>query len=352
MFDFLTNFASMYYKNRIEEIHDYATDALDTQNEQMFNLLSEAQETEWGKKYDFRSIFSYQDFRERLPLLQYNDIQPYVQRMLGGEENLLWPGSCKYFFPAVEKHNTNHYLPISQQMIEENFIQGIQDSYLIYLHLKQGSRIFDAYSLWLGAAPDHLPYRVFSSAIRSELPFMLGLMSLPKNIHAAGEDIQKVVDIALNEKISCFHGRPKRYADFLHLAEEKSGRQGVKNIWPNAEVFFHYGTPSSEQLQHPPVKDIDYFASYCTPEAFFGYQTVLNEPALMLMLDAGIFFEFLPIEAEIEACNVIPLEEVEIGKEYRVIISTCSGLWRYCSQGPSLKFVSTSPFKFIPSCKH
>lgn len=355
MSDFFTDIAQLSFKTRLEELKDYANASFDIQNEQLFNLLNEAQGCFYGKKYDFRSIFSYQDFRERLPILQNPDIQPYLRKMTAGKPNILWPGVCKHFVKSPQigsknSHNNKHLLPVSDQMISENFFQGINDCYALYLKDHSDSRLFAAFSVWLGVDSKEEYLGNISAVLRKNMPFVLSLLTFPNELpedQAANEQLaEEILKKCQQDKISNFQGSPSLLKAFLEKAFAFFGKMNIQEICPSAEVFFHRGTPGVNQMEQG-VEGLNYQASYCSAEGFFGIQDQPGEAALLLMLDTSVFYEFIPVNSSLEPQNAVPLEEVVLGKDYRMIISTCSGLWRYCSEGPAIRFVSEKPYKFI-----
>lgn len=355
MSDFFTDIALLSFKNRLEELNDYSDTSFDLQNEQLFNLLNEAQATLYGRKYDFRSIHSYQDFRERLPVQNNADIRPYVNKMATGKPNILWPGTCKQFVKAPQlahskAGNKKHILPVSDQMISENFFQGISDSYALYLRDHPESRLFSAFSVWLGVDLQEENLGNISGVLRSNMPFVLSLLTFPNDFpeDQASKELllEEILKKCQQDKISNFHGTPFLWNAFLNKAQTFFGKSGLQDICASAEVFFHRGTPSPEQMKEG-LDGIAYQASYCSAEGYFGIQDQMEEPTLLLMLDTSVFYEFIPINDSLEPQNAIPLEEIALDKDYRMLISTCSGLWRYCSDGPALRFVSRKPYKFI-----
>ncbi len=347
---FLTPLFALYNKDRLEEIQENRVMPYDAQNEQLFDLITDAAATEWGKEHDFQSIHSYEDFRQRLPLQQYEDIKPFIQRMMVGETNLLWPGQCKYFVPANHKKSSSNFLPVTRDALVDNFYVGIYDSVLLYLQEKgEDCKIYDGYSLWIGADKRDQVYRNLSNVLLRESPFPLGMYIRPQEPvmdKSAEVELSILLEQAQKYQISNVCGRPHRFRDFLMYAEQVTGKQGIRNILPDVEVFFHRGIPTLEHLQHPPVEDIDYHASFCTAEGFFGIQEKLGEASMLMLLDAGVFYEFIPADQELKAENVIPLEETKTDIPYRMVLSTCAGLWRYLSEGPSIVFVSQRPYKF------
>ena len=359
MSDFFTDIALLSFKNRLEEIKDYADTSFDLQNEQLFNLLDEAQGTSFGEKYDFRSIYSYQDFRERLPIQQYSSIQAAMRKITAGEPNILWPGVCKNILAASStycKKNgiKKHLLPVSDQMLSENFFQGINDSYALYLSSHPESHMFAAFSAWLGMEDEEEPLGNISAILRKTMPFVLSLLTIPNELSGEQADREQETEDILKkcqlDKISNFQGTPALMKAFLEKAYASFAKNSIKDICPSAEVFFHRGIPTVDQMQQG-IEGLRYQASYCSAEGFFGIQDNPGEAAFLLMLDTSIFYEFIPVDAALETKNAIPLEEVVLNKAYRMIISTCSGLWRYCSEGPAICFVSEKPYKFI-LCKH
>lgn len=347
---FLTPLFSLYNKDRLEEIQDACAMPYDAQNELLFEMLSDAATTEWGKRYRFSHIHSYDDFRQRLPLQRYEDVSPYIQRMMAGESNLLWPGVCKYFAPACPKKTQSHLLPITRDALLDNFYEGIYDATAMYLKSKgEDSKLYDSYALWIGADKRDQVYRNLSNIFIKEAPFPQSMFIRPQapvNKSNSQLELAVLLEEAQKYQVSNIQGRPHRYQDFLNYAEQTTGKKGIKNILPQVEVFFHRGMPKLEYLQHPPVEDIDYHASFCTAEGFFGMQENMGDTSMLLHVDAGIFYEFISAEAELKAENVIPLEDVQTDIPYKMILSTRSGLWRYLSEGPDVVFVSTRPYKF------
>lgn len=351
MANFLTPCIGLFNKDRLEDLKESVQSPFDAQSEQLFDLLSSARTSVWGQMYDFDSIHSYDDFRERVPVQQYSDILPFVQRMMAGEENLLWPGQNRYFIPVSDTTSKGHLLPVSRQMLVDNFSTGIADSMAVYLDLKkENSQLFDGCSLWIDADRNDLVYRNLSHILLKELPFALKVFVRPQdpeNGDSTEAELAFLCEEAQKTSVTSIHGRPRRYFDFLHYINKEKGIKDIRELCPDVEVFFHRGMPELHQLENAPVQGMDYHASFCTPEGYFGFQDQLGEPAMLLRTDAGVFYEFLPENKSLDKDNVIPLEEVRLNVRYRMILSTASGLWRYCSEGPWISFVSNHPYKFI-----
>jgi len=342
-FDLVSNFVSLILKDRYEEIEDFRLHASDIQSEQLFNLLREAEDTEWGKKFDFKTIFSYQDFRERLPIQRSTDLQTYLARMRVGESNILWPGTPK---GIVDTFGYNK-LPISEQAISEIYFQGINDGYAIYLHQKPDSNLFNGYMVTLGnGSEEHFMYGLQHLLSENE-PFISSLLNVPKRMPNE-KDLRNCSDSILKEisgqRVSCFKGSP----ECLQILLETAGTDTLANKWPDAKILFHRSAATTAKLieakKNLPA-GLDYQATYCSPEGLFGIQDRQDSPDFLMMLDLSTFYEFFPADGAEDQCT--PLEDIKLDTDYQMVITNCSGLWRYCSEGPKIRFVSKSPFRFI-----
>lgn len=346
-FDLITNFIGLFLKDRFEEIEDFRLQASDIQSEQLFNLLREAEDTEWGKKYDFKTIFSYQDFRERLPIQKAQDIRPYLERMLAGEQNLLWPGLPKRLMTTAQ----NGQIPISEQAISETFFQGINDSYAIYLHQNTESKLFGGYSVSVGSCSEDSYMNDLFGFLQENEPFVSSLLNLPKRIaKEKDETIYRglLLSEIQGEKVSSFKGSPECLLALLQQAGLNAEKSNLSQLWPDAEVLFHRSpAPTSRAIEGKNAlpQNLAYQATYCSPEGLFGIQDNPDEIVYLLMLDLSIFYEFIPVNRSTD--QAVPLEDIVLETDYQMVISNCSGLWRYCSEGPKLRFVSREPYRFI-----
>jgi hypothetical protein len=344
-FDFLSGIYSMFLKDRFEEIKDYAQQASDIQSEQLSNLLLEASETEWGLLHDFKTIFSYQEFRERLPIQKMSDLTPYLERAKNGEQNLLWPGLSVDILDSMNDTR----IPLSPQAIEEIFLQGIADSYAIYLNTRPASKLFEGFLANVGNGSDYSFMNQLYGLLRENEPFLSSLLNLPKRVGLdkdGNPSLELILQETLGQKVSSFRGSPKRLNALFEAASKKKGHS-QNAIWPEAEVLFYRSPSTTDELLIQKAflpEGIIQQASYCSPEGLFGIQDDPEDPAFLLMLDLSTFYEFIPVGGD--ATQVIPLEDVEMDTDYRMILTNCSGLWRCCSEGPTLRFVSRKPFRF------
>jgi hypothetical protein len=345
--DFISGLYSMYLKDRFGEIQNYGEDASDIQSEQLSNLLLEAADTEWGKKFDFKTIFSYQEFRERIPVQYISDLEPFLQRMKKGEANLLWPGLPKDIMLSINETK----VPLFLQAVEEIFLQGFSDSLAIYFQNYPQNKLLEGYSANVGNGTDFPFMNELYAQIRDNEPFLSSLLNLPKRVGTDKDgdpSAELVLQEAIEEKVTSFRGNPKKFELLLNRALKKTGKSNLHEIWPDAEVLFERGPQKTADLEsclNKLPKGIKYQASYMSPEGFFGIQDDLSDLSFLLMIDISTFYEFIPYEASSEA--IIPLEDVEIGEIYQMVLSNCNGLWRCCSEGPLVRFVSKNPFRFI-----
>lgn len=345
--DLLSGLYSMYLKDRFGEILDAAQDASDIQSEQLSNLLLEAADTEWGKKYDFKSIFSYQEFRERLPIQRISDLKPFLDRMSNGETDLIWPGSPKDVIGSMN----DTFVPITAQAIEETFQQGISDSYTLHISKNPGSKLLEGYSANAGNGVEMPFMNELHALLRENEPFLNSLLNLPKRV---GDDkdgnpsTELVLKETLGQKVTSFKGTTLRLQELLKKAYRKTGKKSLKELWPDAEVLFVRSPANNAQLEESKVllpAGLIQQATYCTPEGLFGIQDEPDDPSFLLLLDLSMFFEFIPVGGTHQ--DVIPLEDTEVGIDYQLVLTNCSGLWRCCSEGPSIRFVSIRPYRFL-----
>jgi hypothetical protein len=342
-YDLITNIASIYFKDRIEEIEEYKSNASDIQNEQMFDLLHEAKDTITGKKYDFKSIFSYQDFRERIPVTDASGMLPYLKRLEKGETNLLWPGAAP---KLLESFNGNK-IPVSDQLIAESLNHGTYDLLALHIRKNPDSKIFGGYFLSVGDEGEQDFLRELSILIRKKELFFFSLLNLPKKDELAltpEDGFSKLIEEIGSDKISCFRGTPERLSTFLKYSQKALN----PSLLAEAEVLLHKTVYTNSKLDtiissfSLPVPVLSY---YMSPEGFIGLQDDPEVNDYLLMLDLSIFYEFLPAGDTAE--TPVPLEDIEIGVDYKPVITNCSGLWRYKSDGPSLRFVNKTPYRFI-----
>lgn len=345
--DFISGLYNLYLKDRYKEIQSYATEASDIQSEQLSNLLLEASETEVGKRFDFKTIYSYQEFRERLPIQHISDFSTDVFRMANGATDILWPGAPIAFMDSMN----NTKIPLYHQAIIEIFQKGIGDSYAIHMQSHPDSKLLDGYSANVGNGENFPFLNELYSILRENEPFLTNLLNLPKRV---GKDkdgnpsIELVLQECMGQKVTSFRGTPQRLNAVLKKGLNKTGNTHIQSLWPDAEILFERNISTHVQIKeqkHFIPENILYQFSYLSPEGLFGIQDDKKDDSLLLMLDLSTFYEFIPIDGD--SSNIIPLEDISMNQEYTLVITNCNGLWRCCSEGPKIKFVETNPYRFI-----
>ena len=352
----------IYFNSRLKDIEQYAGHAGDLQQRVLTRLLRMAASTEWGKKYDYASIRTYEDFKNRLPIQTYEEIKPYVTRLRAGEQGLLWPSEIRWFAKSSGTTNDkSKFLPVSKESLHDTHYRGGQDAVAIYLGQNPESRFFSGKGLILGGshAPNlntnHSLVGDLSAILMENLNPLVNYIRVPSKATALMEHFEPKMEAIARETIHAnvtnLSGVPSWMLVLIKHILEKTGKQTLEEVWPNLEVFFHGGvafTPYREQykeiIRSPKMH---YVETYNASEGYFGTQSDPNDPSLLLMIDYGVFYEFIPLEdVGKDYPRVYPLEEVELGKNYALVISTSAGLWRYMI-GDTVKFTNKRPYKFI-----
>lgn len=343
--DLITNLVGIFTKDRFEEIQESHQHAADVQSEQLFNIIREAEATEWGKTYDFKTIVSYQDFRERIPVQSSQTLEPYLKRVMDGATNLLWPGMPKRI---LSSYNGTR-IPITEQALAESFSTGSNDAMAIHLKLEQNSRLFGGYFVHVGNEGEPPMMVELEDFLRQNQPFLLSLLNRPRFtglIRLSDNHLRQLIKDMRSEKASCFHGSVNSMKRLMNLAMKEGGT--MPGFMTEAEALFYRTSCASDCLKSS-KGNVDFpfpvYHSFCSPEGYFGNQENPAEDGFLLQLDTSQFYEFLPVHQD--TAQPIPLEDVVLDTDYRLVITNCSGLWRYRSDGPCLRFVSTEPYRFI-----
>ena len=331
----------------------------DVQKELLNNLLEYAQDTEIGKKYHFSDIKFYKDFAEKVPIKQYESIEPLIERSRKGEQNIFWPTPIKWFAKSSGTTNAkSKFIPVSSEALEDCHFKAGKDMLCLYFNNNEEAKLFTGKSLRLGGSSavyqDNNSYFGDLSAIIIEnLPFWADYSSVPKLETALMSEweskIKAIIDETIYEDITSLVGVPSWMLMLLNKILEKTGKNNILEVWPNLEVYFHGGVnfnPYREQFkQLIPKKDFKYYEIYNASEGFFAIQDVNNSLDLLLMLDYGIFYEFIPMDKyDGENSIAIPLSKVKLHKNYAMVITTNGGLWRYLI-GDTVEFTSLNPYR-------
>ncbi len=348
-----------FMKKRIHQIELFLKYPCEVQMEWFKKLIAKAADTEWGNNYDYASISTPDQFRERVPVQEYNDIRPYVERLRKGENNLLWPTQIKWFAKSSgTTGDKSKYIPVSAETLEECHYKGGKDLLSMYCNNNPDTRIFDGRSLGLGGSHDYSsdkpgPFHGDVSAVLMQnLPLWAELIRTPDLSTALMDDWEKKLDkmahITSRENVTSISGVPSWMLLLLQKVLALNNKSNIEEVWPNLELFTHGGVnfaPYREKFQAICPPDLNYLETYNASEGFFGIQDRSGADDMLLMLDYGIFYEFLPYQgASTNNPKTLLLDEVETNTPYTLIISTNSGLWRYVI-GDVITFTSTNPYR-------
>jgi len=354
---------SWIIKKRIHHIELFINYPHEVQEELRLSLIDTAKNTEFGRAYDFNSIKNSKDFSERIPIHSYEALEPYIKRMRSGEENILWPTEIKWFAKSSgTTNNKSKFIPVSEEAIEECHYKGGKDLLSIYCNNYPVKNVFEGKTLMLGGSHEISPLSDsmhegdLSAIIVENLPFWVQYQQSPDKEIALMSEWEKKIDLmteqAIGEDISSLSGVPSWTLVFANKVLEKTGKSNLQEVWPNFELYMHGGInfePYRKSFKKLFPKGVNYLETYNASEGFFGVQDQPNKKDMLLMLDYGIYYEFLPFTKELDKnAKTLSLSEVELHTDYALIISTNAGLWRY-SIGDTIQFTQKKPYRFIIS---
>lgn len=347
-----------FIRQRIDQIKNFMDHPIETQNGVLFSQLLKASNTEYGRKYGFKYIASYRDFQQQVPIVNYEEFEPYIERARQGLKDVSWPGIIKQFAKSSGTTNAkSKYIPISDESLEDCHYKAGKDLISIYANNHPENQLFSNKNLRLGGSSElyesyNTKFGDLSAILIENLPFWVEMTTVPsKKVSLMAEwetKLKAIVSEVKHEDVGSLTGVPSWMMVLLQRILADTGKSNIGEIFPNLEVFFHGGIsfkPYRDQYKKLIGKDINYYEIYNASEGFFGIQDRSNSDEMLLMLDYGIFYEFIPMDKfDRNNLQAIPLEEVEIGKNYAVVISTNGGLWRYLI-GDTVKFTSLSPHR-------
>ncbi|WP_405251368.1 GH3 auxin-responsive promoter family protein [Dokdonia sp. Asnod3-C12] len=351
--------ASWFLKKRIHQMELFMKYPSEVQEELRTKLIEKAKDTEIGRAYDFKSIKSYREFADRIPVTSYEENQEYIERSRKGETNIMWPTPIKWFAQSSGTTNArSKYIPVSPESLEKCHYAASKDLLCMYLNNNEGSQLFSGKGLRLGGSKqlyqdNGTVYGDLSAILIDNMPFWAEFSSTPTNGVSLLSDwetkMQAIVDETIHQDVTSLSGVPSWMLVLLNNVLETTGASNLLEVWPNLEVYFHGGVsfdPYMEQYQKLiPSNSFKYYEIYNASEGFFAIQGQNDSKELLLMLDYGIFYEFIPMTTYgTPGQNVIPLTEVEVGVNYAIVITTNAGLWRY-KIGDTVRFTSTSPYR-------
>lgn len=350
-----------YFARRVNAANRWIKDGAATQREQLAWMINSARNTVWGQKYNFNSISSYEQYAHRVPITPYDELRPFVMRMINGERDVLWKGITRNFAQSSgTSDGKSKYIPITPDSFKRCHYQGGTDVVAHYLNLYPDSRMFSGKGFILGGSfgnelslPKGVVVGDLSANLINNINPLVNLVRVPSKDIALMEDWAKklpaLVDASINQNITNISGVPSWFLTVLKEVIKKAGAATIHDVWPNLEVFFHGGISFKPyREQYNAITDsskMRYLETYNASEGFFAVQNAIDDPAMLLLLDVGVFYEFIPIDEIDNDCPaVLPAWKVEPGKVYALIITACNGLWRY-PIGDTVKVESVEPLK-------
>ncbi len=347
---------------RQRQLDLYASKAPELQMEVLKHLIGKGIQTEWGQTHHYEDAMSYEAFASQTPVNTYEELKGHIDRMRQGERDVLWPGLVKWYAKSSGTTNDkSKFIPVSRDGLHDTHYAGGTDAVVWYLRNNPQSRIFDGKALILGGS--HAPNYNLKNSLVGDLSAILieninplvNLVRVPRKATALLSDFEvkrdRIAHEALKQNVTNLSGVPSWMLSVLTRVMELSGASHLEEVWPNLEVFFHGGvafTPYRQQYERLiTTPQMHYMETYNASEGFFGLQDDPGDPAMSLMIDYGVFYEFTPMdELESENPSVVPLWGVEAGRNYAMVITTSSGLWRYMI-GDTVRFTQKDPYKFI-----
>jgi len=358
-FSFINTVASWILKKRHHQIDLFLKYPIEVQQEVLMSLIQTAEHTEIGKKYHFSKITDYKSFVKNIPIKKYEDIEPLITRARNGEQNIFWPTPIQWFAKSSGTTNAkSKFIPVSEESLEDCHFKAGKDMLGLYLYNNENAEMFSGKGLRLGGSSDIYKngssyFGDLSAIMIENLPFWADFTSAPSQETALMSDwetkLDAIVNETINENITSLVGVPSWMLVLLNRVLELTGKNDILEVWPNLEVYFHGGVnfnPYREQYHKLiPKPDFKYFEVYNASEGFFAIQDQNHSYDLLLMLDYGIFYEFIPMdEFNGTQSKAIPLSQVKLDKNYAMVITTNGGLWRYLI-GDTVKFTTLYPFR-------
>ena len=344
---------------RYGQIEHWVNDPISAQREVLQDLITHGQYTQFGLKYQFAEIFDIRKFKATVPIHEYEDLKPYIEQILEAEEGVLWNTPVQWFAKSSgTTSDKSKFIPLTKESIEDNHFQASKDVLTSYYHAPPDSDLLTGKSLVIGGShqvhpiKDDIQYGDLSAVLLQNSPFWAGLIRTPELSIALMDEwenkIESLAQSTIEEDVTSIAGVPTWTLVLLKRILEITRKKNIKEVWPNFELYIHGGvsfTPYKEQFKKVIGPNCNYIEIYNASEGFFAAQDRMNEEGMLLYLQHGIFYEFMPTEEYGKPHPITyGLNKVVVGKNYAIVISTNGGLWRYLV-GDTIQFVSTSPYR-------
>lgn len=356
----INSIVSWAMKKRIHQIELFIKYPCEVQEDWLRKLIQAGRFSEWGHKFAYTSIKTVADYRERVPVQNYETLKPYIDRLRQGEQRLLWSSDVKWFAKSSGTTSArSKFIPVTPESIEECHFKGGKDLLSIYCNNHPETGLFNGKLLSLGGSHKENPfdndsiYGDLSAILIQNLPFWFQVFRTPDISIALmdewEEKIERIAQSTMNEDVTNISGVPSWTLVLLNRILDLSGKSDISEVWPNLELFIHgavnfkpYADQFRKLISNPQMR---YYETYNASEGFFGIQDRNGSDEMLLMLDYGIYYEFIPLdEVHNDAPKALSLGEVKAGENYAMVITTNAGLWRYMI-GDTVMFTSVSPYR-------
>lgn len=344
---------------RLWRIENWINNPISVQFDLLQDFIASAQYTEVGRKYGFENLYTVKSFKEAVPIIEYDELKVYVERCMQGEQNILWNTPINWYAKSSgTTSDKSKFIPVSKECLEQSHFQGAKDVLTLYYNFNPDSDLLTGKGLVIGGSHqvsklnEDTQYGDLSAVLMQNTPFWGHWLRTPELSIALLDEwetkIEKLARATIAENVTSISGVPTWTLVLIKRILEMTGKQNLKAVWPNLELYIHGGvsfTPYKEQFQKLIGAPINYIDLYNASEGFFAAQNNPYDEGMLLFLQHGIFYEFMPVEEYgNEKPITLQLDEVEIGKNYAVVISSNAGLWRYLI-GDTIQFTSINPFK-------
>ncbi len=346
---------------RIAHIERWISNPVETQREVLQDLITHGQYTAFGRKYGFNEIFTVRKFKEAVPISEYEDLKPFIDRLFEGEEQVLWNTPVKWFAKSSgTTSDKSKFIPITEESLEDCHYQAAKDVLALYYKFNNDSDLLTGKGLVIGGSHqiskfnDDISVGDLSAVLLQNTPVWANWIRTPELSIALMDEwetkIEQLAQSTIEENVTSISGVPTWTLILIKRILEITGKQTLKEVWPSLELYIHGGvsfTPYKEQFQKLIGPGCIYLEMYNASEGFFAAQDDPSAEGMLLFLDHGIFYEFMPTEEYgKENPRTIGLDKVELDKNYALVISTNGGLWRYLV-GDTVKFTSLAPFRIV-----
>jgi hypothetical protein len=349
------------FRQRQKEIYHFCNNPAEVQRRELLDLIEYAADTEFGKTYDFKGIDSIEKFQRRVPVCDYDSFYGYFDRARQGEKNVIWPTPIRWFAKSSgTTSNKSKFIPVSRESLRDSHLRGPRDLLGMFATMYPETKVFNGKFMTLGGS--HRIERVNDMASSGDLsaimidntPWWASMSRLPKVDTALIPDfehkIERICRETISKNVTSIAGAPSWNLVLLQRILEYTGKNNILEVWPNMELFMHGGMgfePYRSQFEVLiPTDNMKYVESYNASEGFFAIQNEPTRRDMLLMLDYGIFYEFLPTDSLNDYSKAVSVADVKLGVNYAVIITTSAGLWRYMI-GDTVRFTSKNPYKFV-----